>query len=286
MKSLSLVSNTVKYVEVGSGEPMLLLHNGGSGHWVWHYQMQHFAKKYRVFAFDMLGCGASDRPNVTYDLNFYTQMTDEILAKLKLKNLILVGNCVGAAAALEYVSRKSSRLKALILFNLCGGHDMMTPLVRRASLPLPEFLEPAHRIGLKIFRQTPGVIKFAVRANYAALPDSADPVFLAENKEARNPAQTQSRLNLMKGLSTFNKFSHDFDRPSHLPPTVVFWGQQNRVLPLANGLQFCERLQPMQTHIIEKTGHLLMAERPDYVNLQIENFLSNIGGHINTYVCA
>ncbi len=34
MKSLSLSSNTVKYVEVGSGEPMLFLHNGGSGHWV------------------------------------------------------------------------------------------------------------------------------------------------------------------------------------------------------------------------------------------------------------
>ena len=70
MKSLSIGSNTVKYVEFGSGDPMLFLHNGGSGHWVWHYQIQHFANKYRVFAFDMLGCGASDRPNVTYDLNF------------------------------------------------------------------------------------------------------------------------------------------------------------------------------------------------------------------------
>lgn len=81
-------------MEVGSGEPILFLHNGGSGHWIWHYQIQHFAKKYRVFAFDMLGYGASDRPNVIYDLNFYTQMTDEIIEQLNLQNLILVGNCV------------------------------------------------------------------------------------------------------------------------------------------------------------------------------------------------
>ena len=276
MKSLSLGSGTVKYVEVGSGEPMLFLHNGGSGHWVWHYQIQHFAKKYRVFAFDMLGCGASDRPNVTYDLDFYAQMTDEILAQLNLQNVTLVGNCVGAAAALECSFRDSTRLKALILFNLCGGHDMMTPLVRLASLPLPGFLKPIHRATQKMIEHIPGVITTAVRTNYAAPPNLTDPVFLAESKEAHSPAQTMSRLNLKRGLSSFNKFSHDFALPTYLPPTVVFWGQQNRVLPLANGVQFCERLQPTRTHIVEGTGHLLMAEKPDYVNLKIENFLYDI----------
>ena len=276
MKSLSLGSNTVKYVEVGSGEPMLFLHNGGSGHWIWHHQIEHFAKKYRVLAFDMLGCGASDRPDVTYDLNFYTQMADDILGQLNLQNVVLVGNCVGAAIALEYASRNPSRLKALILFNLCGGHDMMAPLVRRASLPLPDFLRPVHQPALKMFEHIPGVIKSAVRRNYAVQPNLTDPVFLAESKEASNPAQTKSRLNLTRGLSSFNKFSHDFVRPSHLPPTVVFWGQQNRVLPLANGLQFCERLQPNRTNIVENTGHLPMAEKPDEVNLKIENFLYEI----------
>lgn len=276
MKSLSLGPGTVKYVEVGSGEPMLFLHNGGSGHWVWHYQIQHFAKKYRVYAFDMLGCGASDRPNVTYDLDFYTRMIDEILVQLKLENVILVGNCVGAAAVLEYGIRNSSRLEALILFNLCGGHDMMTPLVRLASLPLPSSLEPVHRVALKVFEHTPGVLASAVRTNYAAPPDPTDPVFLAETQEAHNPAQTESRLNLKKGLPSFNKLSHDFVRPTHLPPTMVFWGQQNRVLPLANGLRFCERLQPNRTNIVENTGHLPMAEKPEYVNLKIENFLHDI----------
>ena len=273
MKSLVIGSNTLKYVEVGSGQPMLFLHNGGSGHWIWHYQVQYFAKKYRVIAFDMLGCGGSDRPNVTYDLDFYAQMTDEIIEQLNLQNLILVGNCVGAAAALEYATRNSSRLKALILFNLCGGPHMMTPLVRLASASLPDFLEPVHRTALKVFEHIPFVIKAAVRTNYATLPDSADPVFLAESKEARNPAQTQSRLNLKKGLPSFNKYSHDFVRPPGLPPTVVFWGQQNRVLSLANGLRFCERLQPTRTHIVKNAGHLLMAEKPEDVNLRIENFL-------------
>lgn len=282
MKSLTLGSKTVKYMEVGSGEPMLFLHNGGSGHWIWHYQIQHFAKKYRVFAFDMLGCGASDRPNVIYDLNFYTQMTDEIIEQLNLQNLILVGNCVGAATALEYASRNSSRLKALILFNLCGGRHMMTPLVRWASFSLPDFLEPIHLTALKIFEHIPYVIKAAVRTNYATPPNPTDPVFLEESQEASNPAQTKSRLNLTKGLSTFNKFSHNFVRPSHLPPIVVFWGQKNRVLPLAKGLRFCVRLQPTRTHIIENAGHLPMAEKPDYVNKRIENFLSSISGHISS----
>ncbi len=275
-KSLSLGSNTIKYVEVGSGEPMLFLHNGGSGHWIWHYQIRHFSKRYRVYAFDMLGCGASDRPDVPYDLNFYTQMTNDIIVNLNLRDLTLVGNCVGAAAALEYASQNSSRLKALILFNLCGGRQMMTPIVRWASSPISRFLEPVHWVALKIFEHIPGVIKSAVLTNYASLPNPTDPVFLAESKEASNPMQTRSRLNLRKGLSSFDKFSHEFARPLQLPPTMVFWGQKNRVLNLDKGLRFCERLQPTQTHIVESTGHLSMAEKPDFVNLQMDNFLYNL----------
>lgn len=276
-KSLSLGTNVVKYVEVGSGEPMVFLHNAGSGHWIWHYQIQHFAKKYRVLAFDMLGFGASDRPNVAYNLNFYTQMIDEILVQLNLRNVVLVGNCIGAATALEYAIRDPSRLKALILFNLCGGRDMMTPSVRMVSIALPNFLEPIHRVVLQTLERSPWVISAARRTTYASPLDSSDPVALAERKQEGNPAQTQSGLNVIKGLSSFNKFSHDFIRPPFLPPIAVFWGRQNCVLPVNNGLRFCTRLRPTRTYIIENTGHMSMAERPKYVNAQMENFLNLIG---------
>jgi pimeloyl-ACP methyl ester carboxylesterase len=276
IKSLKLGANTVKYVDAGSGETMLFLHNGGSGYWVWHYQIQHFAKKYRVLAFDMLGCGASDRPNVPYDLKFYTDMVDQIIKKLDLQNVILVGNCVGSGAALEYALLHPGKLKALIVFNLCGGPEMMTPLVRLASLSMPNIFDPIHWAALKIFEHIPGVIDSAVRTNYAVNPDTNDYVFIEEIKAANNPSQTRSRINLKKGLASFNKFSHDFVVSEYLPPTKVFWGQNNKVLSAKNGLQFCERLQPEQFEIIEKAGHLAMAEKPDYVNSQIERFLTNL----------
>lgn len=273
MKSLALSSYKVKYEEAGTGQPILFLHNGGSGHWIWHYQIEHFAKNYRVLAFDMAGCGSSNRPNTTYNLDFYTNMADEILEKLKLKDLILIGNCVGASTALELAIRDSSKLKALVLFNLCGGPHMMTPLVRLASSPMPNFVEPAHITVLKMFRLIPGLIEPVVRKNYATRPSPNDPVFIAEVNEAKNPAQDQSRLNLINGLSSFNKFSHDFIRPSNLPPTLVFWGEKNRVMPLAKGLHFCKRLDPLETHVVKDAGHFLMAESPEYVNLKIDDFL-------------
>lgn len=276
MKNLLIGPYNLKYVEAGSGEPMLFLHNAGSGHWIWDHQIRHFAQNYRVFAFDMLGCGASERPDKPYDLDFYTRMTADIIEQLNLKDVTLFGNCVGAAAVLEYASRDSSRVKALVLFNLCGGHHMMTPLVRLVSMPMPQYLKPTHRMILKSFRHAPGVVKAAVRRNYATLPKPADPVYATELKEALNQAQTNSRLNLMQGLATFNKFSHEFARPSHLPPTIVFWGRQNRVLPLVNGLRFCEHLRPAQMHIVEDAGHLPMAEKPGYVNAQIKNFLATL----------
>lgn len=260
---------------------MLFLHNGGSGHWVWHYQIQHFAKNYRVLAFDMLGCGASDRPDVTYDLGFYSTMARNILEQLDLKDVILVGNCVGAAAALECASRDSSRLKALVLFNVCGGHQMMSPMVRLASLPLSH--RATHQAALNVFRRTPKLVTAAVRTNFATPQDSSHPVYAAEIKEAFNPLQTASRINLTKGLASFNKFSQNFDRAEWLPPVAVFWGKENKVLPLAKGLQFCDRLKPDQQHIISNAGHLVMAEKPSTVNTRIEAFLSGLNAQT---VCA
>jgi pimeloyl-ACP methyl ester carboxylesterase len=276
MKSLLFRGHSIKYLEAGRGPSMVFLHNGGSGHWIWKYQIEYFARTHRVLAPDLLGCGQSDRPTLPYDLNLYADLVHGFLESLGLHEVILVGNCVGAAAALESTMRDPSRVSALILFNLCGGPHMMHPMVRLVSsgASLPRGLENGHRWMLNFFSRLPGVRRSALRTNYGIrAPNRQDPVYMAESLEAANPAQAQPRINLIRGLPSFNKFSHDFPRPAVLPPTYVIWGEKNRVLPARKGARFCERLRPDRREFVPGAGHMVMSEEHAHVNAAMTDFL-------------
>ena len=54
----------------------------------------------------------------------------------------------------------------------------------------------------------------------------------------------------------------------HLLPTVetltlVVWGSQDRVVPLAAGRAYVDRLPNARLEVIEGTGHFVELERPD-----------------------
>ena len=45
------------YEEMGSGEPLILLHGNGEDHTIFDNVAKHFAKKYRVITIDTRGHG-------------------------------------------------------------------------------------------------------------------------------------------------------------------------------------------------------------------------------------
>lgn len=63
----------IKYRRSGKGRPLILLHNGGTLHIIWRGMEPHLANQYELFAVDLLGFGASARPEgeAAYRLDEY-----------------------------------------------------------------------------------------------------------------------------------------------------------------------------------------------------------------------
>lgn len=71
----------IYYTKQGKGSPILLIHdlNPASSSYEWNKCIRHFTKKHTVYTLDLLGCGRSDKPNMTYsNYLFVQQITDFI----------------------------------------------------------------------------------------------------------------------------------------------------------------------------------------------------------------
>ena len=67
---IELDSVNIRYWSMGEGEPIILLHGGNSCLEIWSFNISELAKHYRVYAFDMVGHGLSDKPEADYSLDY------------------------------------------------------------------------------------------------------------------------------------------------------------------------------------------------------------------------
>lgn len=68
-------SGRMFYTKTGNGSPILLVHdlNPTSSGYEWTEIVDELSKKHTVYTIDLLGCGRSDKPNITYTSYLYVQ---------------------------------------------------------------------------------------------------------------------------------------------------------------------------------------------------------------------
>ena len=66
----------IAYKKTGEGSPLLLVHNLNvcSSSYEWRNNIAELAKSHTVYTIDLLGCGCSDRPGLTYTNYLYVEL--------------------------------------------------------------------------------------------------------------------------------------------------------------------------------------------------------------------
>jgi pimeloyl-ACP methyl ester carboxylesterase len=117
-KFLDVDGIRLHYVELGEGEPLVLLHGNGTS-------MQDFvssglvnmaAKKYRVIAFDRPGFGHSERPRTTiWTPEAQADVIHRALARLHVSQATVVGHSWGASVAIALALKYPQTVGSLVL---------------------------------------------------------------------------------------------------------------------------------------------------------------------------
>jgi pimeloyl-ACP methyl ester carboxylesterase len=129
-EQVSVLGYQMRYLVAGAGDPVLLPHGLADTGDSWMRILPGLARRYQVFAPDLLGCGASEKPPINYSLWALAVYTRHFLDAVGVERADIVGHSLGAGLALHLFFQHPERVRRLVLL-AAGGMGRDLPLSLR-----------------------------------------------------------------------------------------------------------------------------------------------------------
>jgi pimeloyl-ACP methyl ester carboxylesterase len=109
----------ISYSITGEGKPILLIHNlkEDSSSVEWSEIIPKLSRTNTVYTIDLLGCGLSERPNITYTSYMYTELINEFIRNVIKRKTAIVATGKSASFVLGACSINEENFSDLILIN-------------------------------------------------------------------------------------------------------------------------------------------------------------------------
>jgi 2-hydroxy-6-oxonona-2,4-dienedioate hydrolase len=262
-----------RYLMAGEGPPLLLLHGVGDNALDWRWVMPTLARHHRVYAPDLPGSGASAKPAADrYSPAFFERFVGALLDALGAERAAVVGNSLGGLAGLRFALSEPERVTALGLVASAGLGRKVSPALRSLSVP------GYGRMAVSWGRRRPGAAQRALGRSALLF---ADPWRVPRNwlKEqyrlARLPGFLNAQLATIRAqVGIRGQREVLLDRlPDLRTPTLVVWGERDRVLPPSQAHEAITRLPNGSLELIPNCGHLPQVEHPERFASSLARFL-------------
>lgn len=250
---LSIVANGLKtnYHDVGSGDPVLMIHGSGPGVTAfanWRLSMPVLAQNFRVIAPDMAGFGYTERPEgATYSMENWVSHALGLLDALKIERAHIVGNSFGGGLALALAIRAPERVNRMVLMGPAGTPFKLTQGLDDVWGYTPSF-ENMRKI-MDIFAYDRNLVTDELaKLRYEA---SIRPGY-QESFASMFPAPRQRWVDaLASPEEALRALPHD---------ALIIHGREDKVIPLSASLRLFELLPKSQLHVFGQCGHWTQIE--------------------------
>lgn len=255
-KATSFVTLFDMKIEVerrGKGRPLVLI----PGEEALEAEMpfiDELARKYEVIIPWMPGFGRSERPDWVENMDDVAYVFLDLLDKLKLKDVTLVGFSLGGWIAAEMAIKNTARIKKLVLVDAYG-----IKIGDKYARDIADiwFLAPEKVLELKYVDTKHGTF------DYPSMPDAKLEV-IARNRE------TTARL-------CWEPYMHHprLRRRLHRigVPTLVLWGEKDGIVNTAYGKAYAKAIPGAKFVAIPKAAHFPHVEAPERFMKELSSFI-------------
>lgn len=258
-KTAQVFGQRIAYYDVGQGPTIVLVHGMASqALFDWGHVIAPLARDHRVIALDQIGFGHSDKPQVDYTVQTFVDFLGEFLRTLQVKDkdYTLMGESLGGWIAASYtiqaLSPQNSGAYAVpaprrLLLQDAAGNIPATGTVSdaRRITRVQGSLAEARGIAV-IFDERTTVPETFARAAWAMKMQANDG--FTQRAFWQNVDMARDSVHDKLGQITV--------------PTLVVWGGNDRIVPIAQGRDYAARIPGAQLVVVPATGHAPSLERP------------------------
>ena len=255
----------VRYDVFGAGPPVVLVHGTPSSTYLWRHVIAELARDRTVYAYDLLGYGASEqRDGQDVSLGAQTTVLGGLLDHWQLERPAIAGHDFGGAITLRVHLLERRPFSAIALLDPVALGPWGTPFFRLV------------RDNVEVFQQLPATIHGAIVAAYLrgafhrelsddALAPYVEPWLGARGQDAfyRQIAQADQR---------FTDEVEPLYREMRAP-VLILWGEEDEWIPVETAHRLHSRIPQSELQLVPEAGHFLQEDAPQAVAAHLIEFL-------------
>ncbi|MDP1824834.1 MAG: alpha/beta hydrolase [Archangium sp.] len=246
---LEVEGTRVRYVDVGEGPPVVLLHGFASSIENWLTVMPKLVKDHRVIAIDLRGFGWTDRPVADYSPAAQAKLLKAVLDERKVNKVSIVAHSWGSSVALAFALEYPAQVDRLALYDAW---------VYDSQLPSMFHMARAKGLGEVLFG-----LFYSERYDERLTLGFYDPEIVSQalvddvERAFDRPGTRAAALETVRGMR-FEDMEGRYK--SITAPTLLLWGREDLVTPVSVGEKLVRQLPNARLNVYPRCGHFPMLE--------------------------
>jgi 4,5:9,10-diseco-3-hydroxy-5,9,17-trioxoandrosta-1(10),2-diene-4-oate hydrolase len=257
--------------------PLVLVHGNAVDGGDWQGVLPGLSRRFRVIAADLPGFGPWDVLPAAYSPDAMARFVGTVLDHFGLASATIVGHSFGGRAALDFALAAPGRVERLVLVDAAG----LGPEIDLGSIVQTY---PAMGEWATLLSSWPPVwplrLMLQVRHLFAD-PGRAPSWWIADQARLAILPQTYwaSLAAARAQVGPAGQGVVHVDRLGELAmPTLVLWGEDDRVVPVAQAAEAARRLPRGRAVVLPACGHIPHVEWPERFVAEVETFLRRLAG--------
>ncbi|GGK68148.1 alpha/beta fold hydrolase [Amphritea balenae] len=259
-------SRDVKYGVEGEGEPLILVHGTPWSSFSLRHLIRDLSCHYRVYYFDLLGYGDSDKSDSDVSLGIQNRLLDALVEHWEVECPFIVGHDFGGTTVLRnHILDKRNYRKIVVIDPVAlspWGSQFFKHIEKHESAfsGVPDYIHSA-------------IVETYVKtaAHQKLEQDTIDGILAPWSSEQgkaafyRQIAQADSKFT--------DDFQDKFDEIN--APVLILWGEEDQWIPCEQAYLLQSKIPGSKLVTVPDSGHLVIEEEPATLAAEIRAFFES-----------
>ncbi|MFW9905119.1 MAG: alpha/beta fold hydrolase [Candidatus Thorarchaeota archaeon] len=248
------------------GEVIVLVHGFSTPLFIWDPTYEFLVNEgFKVLRYDLYGRGYSDRPKTTYNMDLFIRQLIELVEKLKLPKINLIGLSMGGGICVVFVDKYPELVQKVSLIDPIGFPMGRNILLIIMKIPI------LNNLILKLYLSHKRIIETQKEDFYRY--DKVDEYIDKYAEQLRFKGFLRAIRST--ALNTpFTNLKETYERVGSQKISMqLFWGEKDQTIPYKTSQKVCAAVPLIEFHTIKESGHIPHYTHSEEVNPLLVKFL-------------